>query len=449
MSLPNFMTPYLDHPLIKNRSERSFEGLDDPHLKTIMRAEDQIIRGVRNYVLSNRNNPNRLHPGSFSSAISVARALAILDIGTYIKEIDSVIDHVYRITPTAKNNTSIKKSLKETVIPHLLFGRFIEFNEDANIKEIMPYPVASKLYVNSYLVKNPILYNQQINHFDIIGGVQDFPIATNELESEISQPLNFNRDLNALQKIDVVRSHVVSGIDYTFSKEYILGDKAIETWETILESTDSFRTGLRELMQLQGNLGGFISTSQIIEATQLNPRLVNNLMRYIDQSGLSQRVFTINKEDALSRPTAGTLINVNYIEFNNAPSLLSSVRSINRGDEILYKIRETQKVNEDELAEEFELIPVQQIKNTLAEIGLVQPDLLSDGIIQLNLNKNTLLFIDDILTILADSRKVIDPDFDITGSLSESFKKLDPNKIEKNTQKLITEFYNQEVEKTT
>jgi hypothetical protein len=448
MSLPDFIRPYKDHPLILGRTDAELEILDDEHLNTIMRAEDQIIRGVRNYAIKNRDKPDKLSPGAFSATISIARALAILDVGTYLSNLEDVVRHAQKITPTSSNPASFKHSLVKTVIPHLKQSKLVEFDKKGDIIQIVPYPISSKIYVTDHLINNQLLYNQQVNHFDIIGQVQSFPQPTSTIREEVTRKIDFERDFRALRTVDIVRQYAVGGVDYSFSKEYILSEESLETWKTILETTDTFRSGLNELFNLQTELAGIATTSEIIKATKKSDRYVNQLMRYIDLSGLSQRIHTLSKEDALSRPIPGTLINVNFVDFNNAASILPIVRSVPMGYDIIHKIRTSGEITEDELTESYGAVSVQQIRTTLLEIGVIKQDDRFDGIIKINKEKNSEQLLDEVLTSLAHSRRVITPDYEIDGVIEEAFQTIDIKRLKTDTQKLISDFVKEDAKKS-
>jgi hypothetical protein len=101
------------------------------------------------------------------------------------------------------------------------------------------------------------------------------------------------------------------------SKYFLTDDaKSVETWERVLESTDNVRIGLKSLMDLQAEYGGFISHAEVMEATGWNGRNVSSLMRAVNNLGISRMTTTIGKEDALSRSICGTLLNMNYHEFD-------------------------------------------------------------------------------------------------------------------------------------
>ena len=49
--IPDIFKPYLEHPLVENKLEQ-LEDLDSPQLNDIIRAEDLMIRGIRDFYLN-------------------------------------------------------------------------------------------------------------------------------------------------------------------------------------------------------------------------------------------------------------------------------------------------------------------------------------------------------------------------------------------------------------
>jgi hypothetical protein len=47
--LPNFVKPYEEHPLVRKVDRAELSQLDDKLLNDIIRAEDLIYRGLREY----------------------------------------------------------------------------------------------------------------------------------------------------------------------------------------------------------------------------------------------------------------------------------------------------------------------------------------------------------------------------------------------------------------
>ncbi len=63
--IPDIIKPYLEHPLVRKIDETDLVVLDNPDLNNIIRAEDQLIRSVREFYL-NKSNRSRLSPGQFT-----------------------------------------------------------------------------------------------------------------------------------------------------------------------------------------------------------------------------------------------------------------------------------------------------------------------------------------------------------------------------------------------
>jgi hypothetical protein len=435
--------------MVSKISPSVLSSLNKPELNNVIRAEDQIIRGVREFVLSNPLRNYQRHAGHFSSAVSLARALAFLDVAHSTRSINEIIEKIWNVTPTTSQRASFNSSLGGTVIPHLVDDGLIQLDPSKQrVLNVMPYPVSSKLYVLNNFLHNPKLYQEQQNHFGIINRVQDFPELTDTLEANASCRSLFARDYGALESIDVIRSYSVTGRNFTFAKSYITGDKSLETWQTILDTTDIVRVGLRDLLVLQGEFGGFITQNEIAEATGMNQRIVNRLIRHIDNMGLAQKTRTLQMEDALSRPTSGTLLNMNYYEYNNAAATLCLVRSVPDSIAILAKLERLGVLKEDELIDEFEIPVVQQVRNTLDLIGLISKDAQSEGIIQIAPNKNGKEFLSDVLTVAAKSRKVTDPNYDIKNILVSRFEKIDDNKLAEEAIQLKLDFFKVEAEES-
>ncbi|AGB01366.1 hypothetical protein Metfor_0286 [Methanoregula formicica SMSP] len=406
-----------------------------------------MIRGVREFVLSNPLRNYERHAGHFSSAVSLARALAFLDVAHSTRSLSEIKERVWNVTPTTSQRASFNTSLRDTVIPHLINDGLIQLDASGQrILQVMPYPISSKLYVFNNFLNNAKLFEEQQNHFDIINRVQDFPELTDTLEANSPRRYLFSRDYNALESVDVIRSHSISGRTFTFAKSYITGDKSLDTWKTVLDTTDVVRVGLRDLLVLQGECGGFITQNEIAEATGKNHRLVNRLIRHMDNMGLAQKTRTLQMEDALSRPTSGTLLNMNYYEYNNAAATLCLVRSVPESIGILVKLEKQGTLTEEELIDEYEIPVVQQVRNTLDLIGLISKDAQSEGIIQIAPNKNGKEFLSDVLTVAAKSRKVTDPEYDIKNKLASMFEKIDEQKLEREAIQVKLDFFNAEAE---
>ena len=193
--LPEIVRPYLDHPMVESKNKSDLYVLDEKELNNVIRAEDQIIRGVREYYLDSEIQTKRLNPGQFSSSILIARGLAFLDIAHSNKNVMDICNEVWKITPTTTKRSSFNQNIKNSIIPRLEKNGLIEFNSDKqNVINCIPYPIGSKLFVQKNLLEIPKLYQEQINHFDIIRNIQDFPELTIELQSNSSHPQSFERD---------------------------------------------------------------------------------------------------------------------------------------------------------------------------------------------------------------------------------------------------------------
>ena len=441
----NIFEPYLSDPLVSSIPRDILLKLNEEELNDIIRAEDQIIRGVREFVLSNPLRTYERHAGHFSSAVSIARALVFLDVAHYTKSVNEIVERVWRVTPTTSQRPSFNTSLTNTVIPNILSSGLIQLDSTGQrISRVMPYPISSKLYVRNNFLLKPRLFNEQKNHFDIIHNVQDFPELTVELEAHSPNHEYFGRDYNALSSIDVIRPVSVGGREFTFAKSYITGEKTLETWATVLDTADTVRRGLRDLLILQGEFGGFITQNEIAEATGMGDRLVNRLIRHIDNMGLAQRTHTLQLEDALSRPTSGTLIGMNYYEYNNAAATLCLVRSVPDSINILVKLEKLETLTEEELIDEFGIPVVQQVRNTLDLIGLISKDAQSEGILQIAPNKCGKEFLSDVLTVAAQSRKVTDPDYDFKNKLASMLGGIDETRLEREAGQVKLEFFEAE-----
>ena len=439
--LPEIVKPYLEHPMVKSKNKSDLDVLDEKVLNNVIRAEDQIIRGVREYYLDSERQ-KRLNPGHFSSSILIARGLAFLDIAHSNKNVMDICNEVWKITPTTTKRSSFNQNIKSSIIPRLENNGLIEFNSDKqNVINCIPYPIGSKLFVQKNLLEIPKLYQEQINHFDIIRNIQDFPELTTQLQLNSSNQQYFKRDFNALEEIDVIRSQSINNRDFTFSKTFLTGEQSSDTWLKVLETADNVRTGLKALMDIQGDFGGFISHSEIVQSTGWNSRAVNRLMRTINNIGISDKTYTLDMEDALSRPTSGTLLNMNYHELNNAQAILVLTRSIPTSIDILYKLQQQSNISEEELMDEFGISSVQKVRNTLQKIGVISNESLYDGNLELVPFRGNQQFLSDVLTVSANSRHVLDPDYDVSKKLEPTFKKIDEDRLQRESKQISLEFY--------
>jgi hypothetical protein len=419
LELPPFLTPYLKHPLVESVRPKYLADLDNQLINGVIQAEDLIYRGLREYYKADRIK--RLHSGHFGSSVQIARAWSFLDMAYPSCNVRDVVNKVYNLTKTT-NEPQFLKNMYESVLPRLEKNNLITFDKTkTSIADVIPYPVGSKLYVKNELLGKPILYNQQINQFTILNQVQYCPALKTALQADSSIKKNFDRDYEALSEIEVIRTRSVRNREFTLSKAYLTGDHSIQIWNTILESGERTRTGLKELLDIQGNLGGCVSQSEFSRLTSKNMRLVGSLMRRIDALGISQRVQTLELEDALSRPISGTRLNLNYQKLNNAQSFLIFARSVPETPDIVYKVKTEQLFDEDVLSSEFDPRSVSKVKNSLQNIGVLIEENESEGIWKVAQNNESNLFLDDVLKVLANTRSVLGENIEINRKLEEFF----------------------------
>ncbi len=441
--------PYLSDPMVKKIPPNVLSRLNDKQLNDVIRAVDQMTRGVREFVLSNPLRTYQRHAGHFSSAVSLARALAFLDAAHSTHSVNDIVERVWNVTPTTSQRSSFNTSLNGTVIPHLISDGIIQFDPTKKkIEKVMPYQVGSKLYVRNNFLLNTKLFSEQKNHFDIMYRIQDFPELTNDLEANSPNWADFARDYGALSDIDIIRPISVTGREFTFAKAYVLGEKALNTWQTVLEEANEVRVALKQLLITTGEFGGYITQSEIVEATGWNQRVVNRLIRHVDNMGLAQRTRTLQLEDALSRPTSGTLLGLNYYEYNNAADILRLIRSVPESTDILVKIQNRDSVTEDELIDEFEVAVVQKVRNSLDQVGLISKDAITEGVLTIAPNKGGKELLSDVLTVAANSRKITGPEYDIKDKLSSFFDKIDEDRVQKEAVQIKLDFYGIEAEET-
>ena len=441
--IPDIIKPYLEHPLVRKIDETDLVVLDNPDLNNIIRAEDQLIRSVREFYL-NKSNRSRLSPGQFSSSIMNARGLAFSDIAHYKSNVSDICEDVWNITPTTAERTSFNRTMKSSIIRRLEECGIIEFDsEKQNVVNYMPYAVGSKLYVQKNLMENVTLFQEQANHYGIIGMVQDFPELTSKLEESALNPSKFQRDRQALTEIDAIRSQVIRGRNFTFSRSFLAGKKAETSWLQALEDeADNIRVAVKALMDLQGQYGGFISHEEIVKATGWNSRQVTRLMRHVDYLGISQATHTLEMKDALSRATSGTLLNMNYHELDNAQAILVLTREVPETVAILNMLQKNKEISEEDLMDEFDNIGVQIARNSLKKIGLITKDGLSEGNWRLAPFRGNDRFINDVLAVTAKSWHVLEPDYAITNCLAEPFKKVSESEFQiKNLEQMKLDFY--------
>lgn len=443
--LPEFIKTYIGDPLVARANKSDLIELDGKLLNDIIQAEDLIYRGIREYYKADKDK--KLHSGHFGSSVQIARAWSLLDMAFPSCNLAEVVDRVYAVTKTTDKKQYLKH-MKDSVIPRLIKNNLIIVDDSNNtIKEIMPYVVGSKLYVKKELLDNATLFRYQANQFTILNNVQFFPARKNELEANASVPGNFGTDYNALSEIDVIRTRSIKGIDFTLSKAYLTGERSLETWLGVLESADRTRKGLKQLLELQGVMGGCVSQNEISRMTSMNMRLVGNLMRRIDALGLAQRIQTLELDDALSRPISGTRLNSNYSKLNNAQSMLIFARSVTETPDILYKVRKQQIFNEGDLSGEFDPSSVSKVRNSLQNIGVLIEEDEAEGIWKVAQNNESNAFLDDVLKVLGNTRTVLGENLDINRKLEEFFPDNEED-TNRNIKEIEKEFLQVDLEKS-
>lgn len=417
--LPPFINPYRDHPLVKAIRPRDLTDLDGTLLNSVIQAEDLINRSLNEYFKADKIK--RLHSGHFGSSVQIARAWSVLDLAHPSCNVSDVVNKVYNLTKTT-NEPQFLKNMYESVLPRLEKNNLITLNKTKKIiTDVIPYAIGSKVYVKNELLAKTTLYNQQINQFTILNEVQYSPALKATLQADASNKGYFDRDYEALSEIEVIRTRSIRNRDFTLSKAYLTGDRSLEVWNTILESGERTRTGLKEFLDIQGNLGGCVSQSEFSRLTSKNMRLVGSLMRRIDALGISQRVQTLELEDALSRPISGTRLNLNYQKLNNAQSFLIFARSVPETPEIVHRVQCDQVFNEDALSGEFDPRSVSKVKNSLQNIGVLIEEDGSEGMWSVAQNNESNLFLEDFLRVSANTRSILGDNIEINRKLEEFF----------------------------
>lgn len=210
------------------------------------------------------------------------------------------------------------------------------------------------------------------------------------------------------------------------------------------DASDGYRVALKELMELQGEYGGFISHQEAVVATRKNDREVSWIMRNVDDLGIAQMVRTLDG-NALSRITSGTLLNMNYRDLNNAQSILVLTRQVPESSEILNILKNKKELIEDDLTEKYGAMPVQRTIFKLEFAGLIRQRGINEGVWELTPQKGNERFIEDVLTVRARSRHVLSPDYDVTNLLEESFKNMDEEKFRRGTEQLKLDYFREAV----
>ncbi|PXF61940.1 MAG: hypothetical protein C4B59_01555 [Candidatus Methanogaster sp.] len=429
--LPGIVQPYRKHPLIKDRNPSDFASIDDEPLNKIIRSVDLILRGLRENYFKGQTTKTKLSAGQFSSSVMIARGWLFLDTAHATNDMDTIIERIYKSTKTT-TRPNVVKNIRDSTIPRLKSNGLLELNgSDKSVIEVMPYPISSKLFVLKEFMNNERLFNQQINQFDILGKVQYFPELTSSLDMDASNPQYFARDYGALSEIDVIRNRAIRGRDFTLAKAYLVdNERSYDIWATVLETGEHVRKGLKELMELLGQLGGFASQSELNRMLNRNTRVVNRLIRRVDSIGLAQRSHTAEFEDALSRPIE-TRVPFNYHQLNNAETMLTLCRSVPEASEMLEKLRSEPRIEEDSLLNEFDPISVGKVRNYLSEIGVITEKGLEKDLWEIAPDKEGIEFLSEVLTIVANSRKVLGEDIEINRKLEDYFKDVDTDSLEK------------------
>ena len=441
-NMPNIIYPYLNHPLVENANPYDLAFLDEKELNDVIRSVDLIFRGLKDYSHNPEIGVKRLHAGHFGSSVQIARAWSFLDFAHSIQNVETIIDKVYPVTSTSSKAVYLK-NMRDSVLPRLMKNGLIQIDASSNkITDVMPYPISSKLYVKKELLENPTLFSQQINQFTILNNVQYFPELRNELQATATNPSFFPRDYNALEEIDIIRTRQIKGREFTLSKSYLTGNDSVDIWKTVLDTSDHVRKGLKDLLEIQGDLGGFVSQSELSIMAAINPRIANQLIRRIDSIGIAQRTQTLELEDALSRPISGTRLNSNYKQLNNAQSLLILIRSVPEAIELIHKLHKDGKIDEDELINEFDPMSVGKVRNALENIGVIHqvPSIEDECIYEIVPNKECDEFLSDVLTVSAHSRRLLGEEIDINKKLEESFRKCDDETLKKQTKQITLDF---------
>ncbi len=439
--LPGIVQPYRKHPLIKDRNPSDFMSIDDKPLNDIIQSVDLILRGLRENYFKGQTTRTRLSAGQFSSSVMIARGWLFLDTAHATSDVDMIIERVYASTKTTKRSDAVRR-VREKTIPKLKNNGLLELDEsDKTVINVMPYPISSKLFVLKEFMDNGVLFNQQINQFGILGKVQYFPELTSNLETGARNSQYFERDYKALSDIDVIRERAIRGRDFTLAKAYLLDNKrSYDIWATVLETGDNVRHGLKGLMELLGQLGGFASQSEISRMTNLNMRMVNRFIRRVDSIGLAQRSHTLDLEDALSRPI-DTKLTFNYHQLNNAEMMLTLCRSVPESTEILARLEREKTIGEDSLINEFDAGSVGKVRNSLLQIGVITEQSFDEnGLWEITPNKESEDFLLEILTINADSRRVLGENIEINKTLEDCFKNVDDARLEKTAKDVEKDF---------
>jgi len=210
---------------------------------------------------------------------------------------------------------------------------------------------------------------------------------------------------------------------------------------TCVKTSDPIRLGFKELLEAQGEYGGFISQTEIVQMLSTNPRIASRLIRHADQMGLAEHTHTLYFEDALSRQISGTKLVLNFHQLKNVGTILTLCRSIPDAVSILKSLRVNNEINEIELLSQFNPIDVGKLRNTLIDVGCISKEIWDkDEIWEIVQNKEVGDCLLEIETLLAQSRRITEDGSNVN-RLDEFFPKdVDEDKIRREVEKIDNEF---------
>lgn len=438
------LAPYKHHPLVRNIEDK-VPNILSQECTDVLKVEDLLISGIRDTYrdgTSKSSSSGRdLNPGAFSGTIRIARGLACIDTAHITPHISEFAQYVIRVTPTNRNISSIRNNVNQDILPLLQKMGIVVTDEQNLVTDVMPYPVASRYYVQEQFLNNQKLRQNQENHFTIVKQSMDFPTLKNEIKAGVHNNETFTRDYAALQDYDIIRPAYIRGNEYVFTKDYITrSEEARKTFEIILDSTDTLRLPYRDIMTALGNCGGFMTSGEVSAMTGLTARATSHLLRLTDKLGLGKLSCTMDMTDAIVRPMTGTLLNRNYLEFENAASILPIVRYEESAAEILNMLVSKGMVGVDDLyTMELPSLTIERVGNALKKIGILDYQGYLEGNYVLVKNKEAEEFLRDVLTVHSGSRRVIPPERDSIPML-DSFKDRNMTDLEKSITKLQAEF---------
>lgn len=405
----NSLDHFFNDRLVKKIPRYERNELNNPILHKVEISVDWIIDSLRDFYLKGKVAETRLKTKNFSSSILISRGMLFLDRAHSTKNVDEITNYVHKNTITAEDR-SIIKNINESTIPRLEKFGLVELSKDHRfIDYVMPYPVSSKYFV--YKNMRGELYQQQINQFTILSNVQDFPEPRNELVEKATKPYFFERDYLALSDIDVIRDKVYSGITYTVAKDYIMNNKeSIDIWKTVLDAGSNVRKSFKDLMALEGEFGGFVTSREVTDNLGWKPRMAYKMFRKTQGLGLAKLTRTLGMEDALSRPIRGSKLTLNYQQLNNAQSILMLCRSIPDSIGILDDLYRNGELLEDDLLTEYseDTSVVGATYHHLSEIGVLDQEKINDGVWSVAKNKECEDFLFEVTAIATNSRRILE-----------------------------------------